>query len=451
MKVAFVSANRETMPDAVVPLGMLSVIANAPSHCQCELWDLCFETQPNASLARRLHEFCPDVVALGMRNIQSSDYTGGSPNLRYYAGLVETIREHSTAPIVVGGPGFSVLPKALMEHLKPDFGISGEGERAFALLIEHLETGAVELDSIENLFYPADGQVLTSPACGAFLDLSDLALPDRTLVDPKYFEEYGIDSIQTKRGCVLKCIFCTYPLIEGRRIREKDPDSVVSELLEAQAIHPSVAHFFFVDAQFNIPPKHAKAVCRAISQSDFATPWTCYASPLVFDAELAQLMVASGCAGLEIGSDSGCDEVLRQLGKGFASDGIRQMHAICEAAGLPDCHSFMLGTPGESLEQVERTLDFVEELDPFAAIFTIWIDDAESFDTKLADSRRAFRKEIEPILSSRARRQPHWSVPPLGIRFNPRMFRILREHGFAGPLWQHMRNRTMRQPAGVLS
>ena len=439
MKVAFVSANRETMPDAVVPLGLLYVMANAPEHCDCELWDLCFEPEPLSCLALRLQEFRPDVVAVAIRNIQVSDYTDASPNLAYYGSLMETIREHSRAPLVVGGPGFSVLPGPLMEHLKPDFGICGEGERGFAQLVEQLKTGENDYGEIENLYFFADGQLQSVPSSEAFQDLNQLTPPDRARADQRYYDEYRIESIQTKRGCVSKCNYCTYPLIEGRRIRLRDPNSVVAELLEALEVHPSIAHVFVVDAAFNLPREHASAVCRAMTRSDFATPWTCYASPLVFNAELADLMVAAGCAGLEIGSDSGSDEVLGQLAKGFGTAEILEMHDICQAAGLPDCHSFMLGTPGESLEHVARTLDFVEELDPFAAIFTIWVDDSESLDTALANSRRAFRDQIEDLVRSRVKPFTHWSVPPLGIRFNSRLFRVLRKNGFTGPLWRHIR------------
>ena len=127
MKVAFVSGNRERLPDAVIPLGLLYVMASTPERHEKTLVDLCFEEQPLEALTQHLRAFQPDVVALGMRNIQRADYTGGKDSLGHYAGLVEAIREVTPAPIVMGGGGFSFMPRALLARLRPDYGNSGEG------------------------------------------------------------------------------------------------------------------------------------------------------------------------------------------------------------------------------------------------------------------------------------------------------------------------------------
>ena len=73
MRVAFVSGNRELLPDAAIPIGILCVIANLPKRHETTFIDLCFEDTPSEALSRGLCEFQPDVVALGMRNIQNAD------------------------------------------------------------------------------------------------------------------------------------------------------------------------------------------------------------------------------------------------------------------------------------------------------------------------------------------------------------------------------------------
>ena len=69
MRIAFVSANRETMPDAVIPLGLLYVMASIPERHEKELFDLCFEPEPLEFVEARLTGFQPDLVAIGLRNI----------------------------------------------------------------------------------------------------------------------------------------------------------------------------------------------------------------------------------------------------------------------------------------------------------------------------------------------------------------------------------------------
>lgn len=424
------------MPEPVVPLGLLYVMASVPGHHETRLWDLCFEDDPDQAVIRHLSEFAPDLVAIGIRNIQNNDYSGGKANLAYYRGLFGTVRAQTKAPIVLGGGGFSVMPRALMEHLRPDFGIRGEGETPFAGLLAALERGDRSFETIPNLCYFGDDGLVCVPAAGEFQDLDRLPPPDRRLIDQRYYTVCGTDSIQTKRGCPMRCTYCTYPRIEGRTVRQRDPDRVVDELCEARSAQPGVRHFFVVDSVFNLPQGHAKAVCRRMIARGFDVPWTCYASPFGFDRELADLMVEAGCAGIEVGSDSGTDEILGRLQKGFKVAEIIDLHEHCSAAGLPDCHSFILGTPGETLDDVGRTLDFCKWLDPPAAIMMIWTEDEEALETGTPAGRGVLRQGIEELLRSRAGECPRWIIPALGINFDARVLAALRRAGVTGPLWR---------------
>jgi len=168
-------------------------------------------------------------------------------------------------------------------------------------------------------------------------------------------------------------------------------------------------------------------------------PWSCYANPLGFDQEFAELAFDAGCAGMEIGSDSGCNHVLERLRKGFTTDHIRRLHDICDTAGIRDCHTFILGTEGETIEDVEKTIHFIVDIDPFSAILMIWVDDNETLDPALRAERMALRAQIEKVLLAHKDDYPQWSIPALGINFDEDMFRRLRHAGMHGPLWQHVR------------
>ena len=438
MRVLFVSGNREKLPDAVIPLGMLYVIASTPAHHEREWIDLCFESYPEQALRDAVRAAQPGLVALGMRNIQNNDYSGIGDNLSYYAGLIGSVREVSSAPIVLGGAGFSVMPSELMRRLGPDFGIAGEGERALPALLDALEN-ETELAAVPGLHWRAGDEIRANPPAARFLDLDAVAEPDRGLVDPRYYARYATDAVQTKRGCPLRCDYCTYPIIEGRVGRTRGPERVVDEMFRAVERQPDIRHVFIVDSVFNLPRAHAKGVCRELIRRRWSIPWTCYANPLGFDAEMAELARAAGCAGMEIGSDSGCDEVLTRMRKGFKTEDIRRIHGLCADAGIRDCHTFILGTHGETIDDVARTLDFASELDPFGAIFMIWVDDHESVEPELRTARAALRGEIAELLRARAARHPHWASPSLGINFSRKLFRQMRRAGLHGPLWQHVR------------
>jgi radical SAM superfamily enzyme YgiQ (UPF0313 family) len=438
VRVAFISGNREKLPDAVIPLGVLWVAASLPDRHPKIVLDLCFEEAPLDYVRDRLTDFEPEIVAVGMRNIQSADYSGTADTIAYYDQLLARIRSCTEAPIVMGGSGFSVMPGELMARLRPDYGIAGEAEKSFPALVEAIESGA-GFSEIGNLHRFVDGALVSNPPAKGFLDMDSLPFPDRSLVDPRHYAEYGIEGVQTKRGCPLRCEYCTYPIIEGRVGRTRAPSVVVDELESILAAQPDLKHVFFVDSVFNLPRAHAKSVCREMIEREVKIPWTCYANPLGFDAELAGLMKAAGCAGMEVGADSGSDRLLDALGKGFTTEQIRSLSRLAKQEGIPDCHTFLLGTPGEDFDDVQRTLEFIVDLDPFSAILMAWVDDYEALDPALATERRKLRESVLELLDARKSEFPWWSIPSLGVNYDPSLFALLRKRGFHGPLWQHIR------------
>jgi len=438
MRVAFVSGNREVLPDAAIPIGILSLIANLPKRHEAILVDLCFEDAPAETLAENLDAFEPDVVALGMRNIQNADYSGTSNTLAYYDELIGVIRSTTDAPLAIGGSGFSVMPAELMRRLLPDFGISGEAEAALPALLDRIENG-LGFDGIGNLHRFEGSDLISNAPARGFLDLNTLLPADRSRVDPRYYERFGIESLQTKRGCPLRCDYCTYPIIEGRVGRVREPAAVVDELVASLEQQPATSHVFMVDSVFNLPKSHAAAVCREMIDRGVKIPWTCYANPLGFDLELAELMAEAGCAGMEVGADSGSDQILGRLRKGFGTEQIRNLHQIAARVGIPDCHAFILGTPGESFDDVLRTLDFIVDLDPFSAILMAWVDDAEALDSETARERAVLRESILSRLEEHRSEFPWWSIPALGVNYDAKLFDRLRANGYDGPLWRHIR------------
>jgi radical SAM superfamily enzyme YgiQ (UPF0313 family) len=437
MRIGFVSANRQRLPDPVVPIGLLSVMTATPDHHDKDLLDLCFAGDPQQALTAWLAEFRPQLVAIGLRNVQNSDYTSVQGNLHDYEALVATVRGLSSAPVVLGGAGFSVMPTELMDRIRPDFGLPGEGERSFPALVAALEAQA-HPSSVPGLLWFDQARLVTNPPAGDFVRLDDLACPSRAQVDDRYYTSSGIESLQTKRGCPLSCEYCTYPLIEGSLSRARSPSLVVDDLEQLLSERPETEHVFIVDSVFNLPMKHAKAVCREMIDRSWSLPWTCYANPIRFDAELAALMAQAGCVGMEIGVDSGVDEVLLRQRKGFTTRDVLRMHELCVEAGLKDCPTFVLGISGDTTETVARTLAFVEELDPFAAIFMMWMDELEAVDPALATERLALREQIRVLLEAHCRANRRWIAPQLGLSFGPRLFGALRRAGMKGPLWQHI-------------
>jgi hypothetical protein len=129
--------------------------------------------------------------------------------------------------------------------------------------------------------------------------LDSLPSPDWGCLDLKnYFARGGMGNLQTKRGCPFSCIYCTYPLIEGKAVRLRSPRTVADE---AEALlRQGVKNVFIVDNIFNFPESHARAVCRAFMDRGVSLEWSCYAHPGYFSRPLAEDMKRAGCTGVEL-------------------------------------------------------------------------------------------------------------------------------------------------------
>ncbi len=420
MRVLLVSANREVLPSPVVPLGPITVAAGLrPAH-EVELVDLCFEEDPLAALEARIAAFSPEVVGIGLRNLHTSTEAGTDALLGYYRDVVDAVRRTTGAPVVLGGAAFSLRPRAMLDALGADHGVVGEGERAFPALCAALEAGDTPPRIVQGSVH-AERTLPSRPRAA------------RDLVDPRYYELEGTDNLQTKRGCAFECAYCDYPDVEGRRVRLRDPADVADEAA-ARAQAPGVSHFFIVDSVFNSPRSHALAVAGALTARSVRLPWVCYATPRGFDGELAEAMARAGCAGVEIGSDTGTARGLALLRKPFDLADIRRTSELCAAQGIRDCHTFVLGALDETVDDVKETLDFIDALSPRVAVFCVFMEDRE----ERTVGRARHREAILALLAAEAPKRRGWVVPELSIRFGPKLTRIVRQRKLRGPSWLHL-------------
>jgi radical SAM superfamily enzyme YgiQ (UPF0313 family) len=452
VRVLLISPNREISPDPVYPLGLASLAAVLQAGgMTVKGSDLCFQSHWQSALEQDLDSFRPDCIGLSIRNIDNVSYPRSTAYLPFIKEVVDLCRRKTAVPIVVGGSGFTLLAEWVLAYLGADYGVAGEGERAFPELLGRL--------SGNNHPQPARGRVETGEVIE---DLNTLPLPDReAFAAGVYREQGGLVNIQSKRGCPFHCIYCTYPLIEGRTVRVREPQAVVREM--RALVEQGLDYIFFVDNNFNFPEEQAEGICREITRQQVPVRWTAYANPGFMTDRLGEAMKASGCAALEFGLDAACPEQLAALGKNFSSLQIREAARICRERDMPFCFSLLLGGPGETRDTLEETLARVEELQPTAVIAMTGIRIFPR--TRLAEIAReegllpAGWNPLEPVfyLSSQVRDQmagrlqefaeahPNWIFPGLGIDLLPGEAAKMHRLGLKGPLWPYLRPKKRRK------
>lgn len=180
-------------------------------------------------------------------------------------------------------------------------------------------------------------------------------------VDLSPYEKMGSSyTVQTKRGCRMRCIYCTYnQVLEGKHLRLRSPGEVVDEIEEAlYQFHPE--SFEFVDSIFNDPVDH----CREILEEIVRRPWkarftTMGVSPRNLDTELLRLMERAGFVSFMITPESASETMLTNYQKGF---GLEDLHRAAKAVSrfsFPVFWCFLVGGPGETADTLQDTLDFI--------------------------------------------------------------------------------------------
>ena len=325
-----------------------------------QVLDFSFETDWKASLQRQLKNDEPLMVGVSVRNTDDCSFVSKKSFLPWIDNVVAELKQLTRAPVFLGGVGFSTMPEAVITTTQADGGIEGDGEEALPALAKSLVKGE-DITSLPNIVYRRNGEVVRNPRID--VDLRRLPRPHRHLFDNRRYEQFGaMVGIETKRGCSQGCIFCADTVAKGKRVRLRPPQGVGQEFRDLT--DQGVSWFHICDSEFNLPPDHAKDVCQAIIQQGLGNKirWYCYCSPTPFDKELAGLMKVAGCAGINFGVDSLCDEQLSRLGKEHSSNDAARLVRVLHGERLNYMFDLLIGAPGETLETVRITIDKATEL-----------------------------------------------------------------------------------------
>jgi radical SAM superfamily enzyme YgiQ (UPF0313 family) len=399
-----------------------------------------------AALLASCRDFRPEVVGLSIRNVDSAETStpeGFIPDLER---IVALLRQNSDARLVLGGPGFSIFPQALMRRLGADYGVAGEGE-PLSDFLDGLAAG--KLTSVPGLLVGDAWQERTSPWTGPRRRV--VASPDTVA---HYLRWGGMLNVQTKRGCPYLCTYCTYPGIEGRKLRLFEPDDVAAEW---QALIRAGAKFLFVtDSVFNSHVGHNLAVAAALKRNGIATPWGAFFAPLRPQQDYYQRLREAGLSHAEFGTESLSPSMLKQYRKPFTVEHALAAHAAARAAGIHVAHYIMLGGPGETEATVRETLDHCDRLDDAALFFFCGVriypgttvhaqamreGQVDANDDLLVprfyNSPSVGVDTIGTMVKDRARGRRHWVIGS-GDAEMAALIKRMYQRGRVGPLWDRL-------------
>ncbi|HLO27281.1 MAG TPA: lipid biosynthesis B12-binding/radical SAM protein [Geobacteraceae bacterium] len=449
MKVLLISANREQTPYPVFPIG-LSYLAGplvAAGH-RLEALDLCFEKDPERAVHEALERSVPGAVVFSIRNIDNVTWPASRSYLAGIQGVVAACR--GKVPVILGGSGFSIMPAEILAFLDGDYGIAGEGEEILPAVLAALERGEIP-GPFPGLL--ARGDATFAPP----RPISRIGTPDRSLfLLDRYNREGGMANLQTKRGCPFSCVYCTYPLLEGNRVRLRPIPDIIREIGDL-ADGSGIDYVYFVDDIFNYPPEFAARLCRAMCDARLAIKWSAFINPGFIDRALLDVMVAAGCDAVEFGSESGSPAMLKNLGKSFGVEEVRTASLLCREAGVDFAHYILFGGPGENEETVQETFALMDEVAPVAVIAMTGIrifpgtslhrlalaEGVITPETELLEPvfyiSPLIGERLGPLVTGEALKRRNWVAPGLEINMSEAMMEALRHFQGRGPLWKQVK------------
>ena len=376
MRVLLIATNRNSrlnsrMNAQPLPIGLAYVAGHLdPARHQVRVLDLMFADDYLAEVGNVVDEFKPEAVGISLRNLSNHSYLDTQWALPITKAVIDTVRARSNAPIICGGPAFSILPKECFEFLGPDLGVAGDAGETFAEVCNRIEAGEPPVYDLPGLVYANDGGVTLNEGLCVSAFASRPRLEDLEM-DKYRNAGFGI-GVLTKLGSFsYPTPSSTASMTEADYRVIRPVDEVVAEVKELWERY-QLRKVFFVDNGFNFPLDHAKSLCSALIEADLGVRWnTCLAS-FNCDAELIRLMKDAGCALVLMGNrggdpHDGAGSLEEQM------DAQLEVPRMCEEGGLHYTVARTFGEPGETRETVERKLDFLRRVNPALANLRIGV------------------------------------------------------------------------------
>jgi radical SAM superfamily enzyme YgiQ (UPF0313 family) len=368
MRVLFISVTTEiNMP--TLPLG-LACVATATQRAghQVKLLDLSSKKDSNEVIRESTEAFHPDTIGISVRNIDDQSMVDTQFLLDQVKAVVTDCRDTTEVPIILGGAGYSMYPESTLAYLEADMGIKGEGERAFPYLLDHIQH-AEDISEIPGLFLPGKKMKIKNQFAK---DLDILAFPDERLwLSSELINQDIWIPLQTRRGCPMKCSYCSTASIEGKIRRKHSPEAVVEMI--GRHVKAGFNKFYFTDNTFNIPSSYAAEICHRLLALGLEISWMCILYPWDIKESLVRDMANAGCREVSLGFESGSERILSNMNKKFTVKEVLRTSELLNKYGIRQMGFLLFGGPGETKSSVEKSLTFADSLPLDALKITVGI------------------------------------------------------------------------------
>lgn len=364
LRVVFVNPRCDIYP----PLGLCSLSAHLKEHqpgIETVLLDIPPAT-PLRTVAKRIMSTAPDLIGITTYTIAFYDIIDICRYLK---------EQNSEIPVVLGGPHITSLPVSLPVHA--DIGVLGEGEATFLEVCRSLvvakKLDPVSLASINGISFHSQSGVTTTPERAPINPLDSIPFPDLSILNMKWYTAYRTYFsmkgnfrgfvLLTSRGCPFNCRFCQASAQWGR-CRYHSAERVVSELERIRRTYPHVNAVNIIDDLFIGDRRRLREIVSLIRERGLhhGVVFNVNGHANLVDEEVIGLLKSINVIQIAYGFESGSERMLDFLKRGSVTvERNRRAAALTNDAGIGVGGQFMIGSPGETEDDIRQTIDFIAQ------------------------------------------------------------------------------------------
>ena len=391
---------REWSKPNVLPLGLgyIAAVVRDQGH-EVEVMDINAYRWSPKEVEQKIKSASFDVAGIGA-------IVTVYPYVKYLIKLLK--KYHPDNKILIGGSVGTSIPHIVLEKTEADITCIGEGEETIIDIMDALQYGK-DLAGVAGIWYKDEqGKARKNKSRKSIKDLDNLPLPawdlfpmDIYLKNPvgapnrnKWIDgttdENGVLSMNLMgvRGCPYKCIYCYHDFM-GQGYRNRSTENIIGEMKYLNEKY-GVEYFHFIDDEFCLRKNFVFDFCKRI-KDEFGNrvSWGCTGRVNLMTEEMIAAMADAGCVLIGYGIESGSQKMLNTMKKGVTIEQAKETIKLTEKhLGWADC-SFMIGTPGETRESIQETIDFCKELDlsPEVVFFMTPYPGTELYETALAQGK----------------------------------------------------------------
>ena len=288
--------------------------------------------------------------------------------------FLETARVIPPEKLFILGGHVTERPETLLRETGARAAILGEPEETIVEICrkDDISEGFDRLREIAGTAFLENEKFYRPPVRPYMADLDGLATPAFHLLPMEryhYFPVMGkpFTILESSRGCPGRCAFC-YLGMYGRKVRVKSVARFLDEIEFCAKMH-RVKNFYFMDLEFCLNRERTEEICRGILERGLKINWCCQTRVNDIDDGLAALMKKAGCSLIHFGVEAGNPEILAATRKGITVQKALSAVALCRKNGIRTAVFMNFGFPGETLVQMEETIDLAIAMNPTYASF----------------------------------------------------------------------------------